>query len=227
MQSLRSISCAFLLSVHQSFRSFKMKEIIIDVAFCESSELLKQNPLPSDCMSKTLTDTLASLSFSRPTQCCSKINKILLLRQQPAAPLFFTLSLPARSIRFLAFHGFVCSVIVLCTSFFIAVSLLRAKPMCCFWSVSLTHPKMCSAAVGCYIVVVRTNYVWQLKCLTRSQALIGKVMRKMKRAWLREDLAWVACCGELFQHESHIQSPEIPAECSPTTKRAWAFGEAK
>ena len=102
-----------------------------------SLQSYRNKTLPFDCISKTLTDT-SCISFIFSS------HSMLLLRQQPAAPLFFTLSLPARSIRFLAFDGLACSVtgFIMFYSSYVAASLLRAKPMCCFWSVSLTHPRI-------------------------------------------------------------------------------------
>lgn len=68
---------------------------------------------------------------------------------------------------------------------------------------------------------------WVLHRWTRSQALIGKVMRKMKRAWLRDDLplAGHGSFGKAWKPHRKPWNPDWML-LEATTKRVWAFREA-
>lgn len=155
---------------------------------------------------------------------------MLLLRQQPAAPLFFTLSLPARSIRFLAFDGlawrsrvFIMFYSSLFTSQLPYGEHLRAKPMCCFWSASLTHPRIFPDAGSPAVAMPQLG---------------ATSLEPGPRPWLERWCAkWRGRGSEttchllgteaLEKHESHIESPEIPTECFLRLQpNAWAFREA-
>lgn len=106
-------------------------------------------------------------------------------------------------------HGFLLCFKWYIQVFYVAASLLRAKPMCCFWSASLTHPRIFPDAGSPAVAMPQLG---------------ATSLEPGPRPWLERWCAkWRGRGSEttchllgteaLEKHESHIGSPEIPTEC--------------